>query len=264
MASLLVTVFIASVLGSLHCAGMCGGFVAFYSGSASGNGCGGCHKGHAAYSVGRLISYSILGAVAGGVGASLDLAGNMAGVQRGAALVAGCLILLWGVFALFPKTLSSSVMVRLRTWLPGRMQVLVAGALARLQQATPATRALAIGLLSTFLPCGWLYAFAFCAAGTGSVLGGVAVMAVFWAGTLPILLGLGYGIQSLSASVRRRVPVISAIALLVVGLLTVFGRVDAIGMEARPAGKPIAKSLEEVTQEVETLGEDEPACCRQP
>ena len=35
-AALLGTVFMASLAGSLHCAGMCGGFVAFYSGNDPG------------------------------------------------------------------------------------------------------------------------------------------------------------------------------------------------------------------------------------
>ena len=32
-----VGVLVASLVGSVHCAGMCGGFVCFYAGSASGN-----------------------------------------------------------------------------------------------------------------------------------------------------------------------------------------------------------------------------------
>ena len=38
MTGLLLTVFAASLVGSLHCVGMCGPFVAFYSGSDGSSG----------------------------------------------------------------------------------------------------------------------------------------------------------------------------------------------------------------------------------
>ena len=41
MTTLLLTVFVASVVGSLHCIGMCGPFVVFYSGS---DGSGGARR----------------------------------------------------------------------------------------------------------------------------------------------------------------------------------------------------------------------------
>ena len=87
-AALLGTVFMASLAGSLHCAGMCGGFVAFYSGTEPGRR-GRRYLAHLTYNGGRLTSYLILGALAGLLGAAVDLAGSMAGVQRFAAIAAG-------------------------------------------------------------------------------------------------------------------------------------------------------------------------------
>ena len=79
----------------------------------------------------------------------------------------------------------------------------------------PVNRALVIGLLTGFLPCGWLYAFAIVAAGTGSVVMGAAVMVAFWAGTVPILASLGIGVQALTGTLGRRLPL--ATALVIVG-----------------------------------------------
>ena len=99
MTALLLTVFVASVVGSLHCIGMCGPFVAFYSGA---DGSGGARRlfSHAAYSGGRLLTYAVFGIAAGAVGAALDVAGSLAGFQRIAAIIAGVTMILWGVFAL--------------------------------------------------------------------------------------------------------------------------------------------------------------------
>ena len=106
MTALVAAVFVASLVGSLHCAGMCGGLVAFYAGGAMGTGAaagagvtrgGGTARGgwaaHAAYSLGRLIVYAAIGALAGTLGAALDgIGGTLVGVQRVAAVVAGLFI----------------------------------------------------------------------------------------------------------------------------------------------------------------------------
>jgi len=93
-----------------------------------------------------------------------------------------------------------------------------------------------LGLASALLPCGWLYAFVVIASGTGSVAGGVAVMAAFWLGTLPMLLGLGVGVQQLGRRIRRHVPIVMALALLAVGLTTVLGRVNVPALAVQSAG----------------------------
>ena len=69
MTALIATVLGASLLGSAHCAGMCGGFVAFYAGGAAslrGRAAWSCHL---AYNGGRLAAYATLGGAAGLLGA---------------------------------------------------------------------------------------------------------------------------------------------------------------------------------------------------
>jgi sulfite exporter TauE/SafE len=100
-------------------------------------------------------------------------------------------------------------------------------ALARLDSAPRGLRALVVGLSTTLLPCGWLYAFAVTAAGTGSVLGGVSVMAAFWLGSVPLLLAAGVGLRALSARLSRHVPVLTALLLIGVGLCLVVARINA-------------------------------------
>ena len=219
MTALALTVLAASLVGSLHCAGMCGGFVAFYTGA------GGRRQGlgHAAYNIGRLAAYATLGALAGALGAALDLASAPAGIQRGAAVLAGALIALWGT-----RTLLETAGVRMaRLEPPAALRGAVARGVAAVAVEPPVTRALVIGLLTGLLPCGWLYAFIVTAAGTGDPLRGAGLMAVFWLGTLPVMAGLGVAVQALAGSLRRWVPAVCAVAMIVVGLLAVAGRARA-------------------------------------
>jgi sulfite exporter TauE/SafE len=109
------------------------------------------------------------------------------------------------------------------------------GALLAMRDRPPTVRAALTGLLTTLLPCGWLYAFAATAAGSGSVAGGALVMAVFWAGTVPMMLGVGLGAQRLLSPVARRLPVVGAVAVLVLGLLSISGKMRAPAAHAAHA-----------------------------
>ena len=225
--AILLPVLAASLVGSLHCAGMCGGFVAFYSGNDPSSG---RHRafGHAAYHFGRLFTYLGLGALAGAVGAAVDLAGSAAGLGKLAAFVAGAIMIAWGL-----GLLATSMGARLpRVRLPERLHASTVRMMSGLRDKPPVVRAALLGLSSTLLPCGWLYAFAVTAAGTGSATGGAAVMAAFWMGTVPLLLGLGLGAQGLFGRLRRHVPIISALVLVLVGLVGVFGRVNVPSLAA--------------------------------
>ncbi|MEM7167148.1 MAG: sulfite exporter TauE/SafE family protein [Planctomycetota bacterium] len=254
MITLLVSVFVASLLGSLHCAGMCGGLVAFYSGGA--RTAWSRHQSHGCYSLGRLLAYSALGAVAGALGASLDFAGSFAGMQRLASVVAGLLIIGWGVTAFFPSQVNRVLHGLAPRWLT----TFVSGRVARVRTTSPPLRAFVIGALSAFLPCGWLYAFAIVAAGTGSVLSGAVVMIAFWGGTLPILLGLGYGVHRLAQPLGKHVPRLSAAVLVLLGCLTVFGRLDAIGVAPPNVGDAQQTPLVAL-EHVKGIEADDLPCC---
>ena len=214
---LLVPVVAASLLGSVHCAAMCGGFVAI-----AGEGVSGRARifTQLVYNAGRLVSYLGLGALAGGLGHAVDLAGSAAGVGRLATIVSGSIMILWGLNALL-ETQGVRVL-RAHVRVPARLT----RALASLRGLPPLWRALGLGLSTTLLPCGWLYAFAVTAAGTGSPLHGSLIMAAFWLGNAPMLLGLGVALGAAVGRIRRHVPVLSAAVIFCVGLFTVTVRAN--------------------------------------
>lgn len=230
----LAAIFGASVIGSLHCAGMCGPFCAVATTvpltanrraipggatvlSVSGVNALGLS---AAYSCGRLVTYLALGIGAGAVGSVVDLGGSSLGLQRAAALLAGGVMLLIGLIGLLQRA-----GVRLpRVPTSARLMTVARGAHEFASRWGPLTRAGLIGLLTTLLPCGWLYAFLLSAAGTGHPVSGAAVMLAFWAGTVPMMMALGVGLQAALGPVRRHVPLATSLVLVVIAMLTLTGR----------------------------------------
>jgi sulfite exporter TauE/SafE len=232
MSGIVFGVFVSSVLGSVHCAGMCGPLVASYAG-LPGTALAWPRRAvaHGAYSLGRLAAYVVLGAMAGALGSAIDRAGAWAGVSRIAAIASGTLIALWGLHAFLAAR--GVGVPRLSAPGPWRRGL---GFMLRAVARQPAwLRAIVLGLGSALLPCGWLYAFVATAGGTGSALAGALVMAVFWAGTLPVMLAVGEAIRAVSGPLRRHVPAVCAVVVMVLGLLTILGRAP-VGPRAAAAG----------------------------
>ncbi len=223
MSALLATVLASSLVGSLHCAAMCGPLQGLYLDASltGGGGGGGVDRWRRplAHAAGRLGAYATLGAIAGGVGAAVDLAGALANVQRAAMIVAGVALVAWGALAL-ASALGAPV--------PSLRPRVFNRAVVRIRKKRPTVRAALVGLLSGALPCGWLWAFVVVAAGTGSVLGGVAVMSTFWLGTVPMMVGLGAFAAPLVRRIGARLPFVTAAALVLMGVFALQARVPVM------------------------------------
>lgn len=220
---LILTTLSASLLGSLHCVGMCGAFVIV----ASTPGESGSSKSALLgwYNVGRLVTYIVLGTLAGLLGAGVNTGGELIGLGRLAAVFAGGVMVLFGLV-----TLARIAGARVpRAPLPAFLLNFSRRAHQVVFGWRPSVRACAIGLLTTLLPCGWLYAFVATAAGTGSPLLGAATMAAFWLGTLPAMVSVGAGAQRLLGPLARHTPVIASVAVVSVGAMTIVGRLNASG-----------------------------------
>lgn len=215
MMPLIIAVFVASLVGSLHCAGMCGPFVAIAVGEGSRP-----VLLHTAYHGGRLVSYMLLGVAAGAVGQLANLGGALAGVQPVAAVLAGSALIAFGVVSLLRVLGIKSLALH-----PPRFLAAVVQRGYRLMaDKPPIVRALSIGLLTTLLPCGWLYAFAATAAGTASPWLGALTMAVFWVGTVPVLVAIGSAVRGLTGALGRHISTATALLLIVMGVYSLVGR----------------------------------------
>lgn len=220
----LLPIFVASLLGSVHCLGMCGSLVALASGTARD---GKLLRAQGAYHGVRLVAYVLWGVLAGAAGSALDLAGSALGLGRSAALVAGVLMAFWGartLVRLWRPQVGGALVQLTSSRSSGGLGKLSTRLLARLSERSDLARGALLGLLSALLPCGWLYAFVLGAAATASPLYGGLVMATFWSGTVPLLLGWGWGIERLLGPLRKHLPALTALGLIVAGSATVFAR----------------------------------------
>ncbi len=219
----------ASLLGSMHCVGMCGPLAIWASGAGDRATSWQMSMATTLYHLGRLLTYALAGAMAGAAGQLVDFGGQALGIQLVAARVVGSLMILLGVWRLLqlwrqqrataaPMNFTGSVpQPNLVTrWLL-RLRPLV------FRLPIPA-RGLVTGLLTAFLPCGWLYLFALVAAGTGNAMMGAIVMSAFWVGTVPALIGLVTGTQALALRFRKIIPTGAALLLIVGGGYTAAGR----------------------------------------
>lgn len=259
MITLYTAVFVASLLGSLHCAGMCGPFVAF---AVSGRPELAPQKlavvlPAAAYHAARLAGYVSLGAVFGLLGSALDCGGGLAGVQRAAAWLAGGTLMLIGV-----ATCVQYLPLRLPSLAaPAWLKRVISLGQRRAAVLRPLQRAALVGALSTLLPCGWLWAFVVAAGGTGSAAAGAGLMLAFWAGTVPILATIGLATHRAHALLGARLQPVVALALAVVGAMTVTGRIGALNaIQAEAAASPA--NNHELTSHVEELRATELPCCQ--
>jgi uncharacterized protein len=199
------TAFALGLVGSLHCAGMCGPLALALP--PAGNSAPTYVLGRVAYNLGRIVTYCLLGVVFGLMGWTLLLAG----VQRWTCIALGLLLLLSLVAS--RKMVAWTPITALVEWLKSRMS----GLLRRRSYASLAT----LGLLNGLLPCGLVCAACAGAAATGSLLAGAQYMAIFGAGTVPMMLTLSLSGKLVPVSLRLRLRKAIPVCLALVGALLI-------------------------------------------
>lgn len=213
--------FVAGLLSSGHCFGMCGGIVGAFSvgrpasatpGGIGGAGGAGRLSGLLAYNAGRILTYAALGALAGALGATVGglLPPELA--RRGARLFAALFLVGLGLFlAGRPQFLQPIERLGAHLW--RRIEPLSRGLL----RARGRGHAVALGLVWGFLPCGMVYSMLAMASLAGGPGDGALVMLAFGAGTLPALFAAGLAASRLRdlarSTVLRRSAAAAYIAL---------------------------------------------------
>lgn len=204
MLQTLTAAFLAGLVGSPHCIGMCGSFALA---------CGGRVSQSAAWHTGKLLSYAFLGALAGWAG---DVVPGPAWV---APVVSGALII-WFAAALAGLVPEPTLHV------PG-LKTLATRAAARGDVASR----FVFGIANGFLPCGLVYAALAISVASGSAFVGALAMVAFGLGTAPALAAVTFGLRR---AVARDLRLRRALAVLVLlaGLWVVgrrFGTTPASG-----------------------------------
>ena len=191
-------VFLGGLLGSAHCVGMCGGFalgIGLGAPSLAAN-----VSRQALYTAGRIFTYSFLGVAAGYAGSRIaGSVGAWINVQAALCLLAGFLLAGQGLLGLgvIPR--------RFRPGPSGGPLCLAGTFVGPFLRSPRSSDVLLAGIFTGFLPCGLVYGFLALASSSASVPQGLLTMALFGAGTGPLMILAGAGGSLLSHVGRRNV-----------------------------------------------------------
>ena len=209
-----IAIFFVGLLGGVHCLGMCGSIVGILTSQLPKVGARWPY--HLAYNSGRISSYTLAGLLVGAVGQAGLLLRDVVPIQH----------LLFG--------LSSLMLIALGLYLAGiwgmvrRIEHVGSLLWQRIQPLTrplfpikSPLRALLLGTLWGWLPCGLVYSVLITALASGSAQSGALVMLAFGLGTLPNLLTIGLFWERSLRLVRS--PRVRLIAGLIVMALGIYG-----------------------------------------
>lgn len=202
---LLWTAFALGLVGSLHCAGMCGPLALAVP--VTGKTRVSFALGRGILNAGRIATYCAIGVLFGAVGQSLALAG----LQRWVSLGAGVAILL-GLLV------SRKTRAGTPAW---RLVSLIKQAFGKLLHRRTYAGLFALGAVNGLLPCGLVYVAAAGAVSAADVFSGVLYMAAFGVGTLPVVLGIGLAGKRLQFALRLRLRGLVPVSVAMVAVLLV-------------------------------------------
>ena len=193
----LASMLILGITGTGHCVGMCGPLVVALPGRT------GHWRAHLFYHLGRVATYTVLGAMVGGLGAAVSTAAGLAGggllwivrAQVFLSLVAAAVLLHFGLARL--GIVSEPAWMRLAT--PSRIFGWRWFRLGALRARGPSAMLL-VGMILGLLPCGLSYAAFARALPAGGVAAGAMLVAAFGVGTVPGLFLVG----TVASQVARR------------------------------------------------------------
>ncbi len=204
-------------VGFGHCIGMCGPIVVSLSLNLKDRN---FFVPHLLYNCGRVVTYALLGAIMGATGSFTLVASNIAGIQKGALILAGILIILMGLamsgWISFGKVFGDH-------FNPGGF---IARGFQRLSKVKSTAAYFPIGLLLGLLPCGPVYTALLAAAGAGmkaadpveAIIKGMVVMLCFGLGTIPALFLVAKLADMGWLKKRELIYRIGAVLMVVVGI----------------------------------------------
>jgi len=215
LAPLLPSALILGVLGGGHCLGMCGGLMGALTLAIPPEQRARRLQLLLAYNLGRICSYALAGLLLGLAGWALASSPAALALR----VVAGLLMIVMGLY--------------LAGWWSGltRIEALGRGLWRFIQPLTrrfmPVTslpRALVLGGLWGWLPCGLVYSTLLWAASQGNALHSAALMFTFGLGTLPVLIATGLAAERLTALLRRQgIRMAGGVLVILFGLWTLPG-----------------------------------------
>ncbi len=203
--------FMAGVLGSGHCVGMCGALV---SGCFMKAGSSKSYFPYFAYQFARISVYTLVGFAAAALGFVLVSSGAFGRVQSMLQMFIGAVVIILALGIL--------------GWIPfqGSVKLLPMNVLRRVYAESrtkgPILGATIAGLLNGLMPCPLTFAMAVKATSATTIMEGGLLMLTFGAGTLPTMLFVSVAFGKMSAHFRGLMLKSAALIMIVMGLNTIY------------------------------------------
>ena len=245
-------IFIIGLLAGFHCIGMCGGLVIAYSTSSlkSSTQAKNLASPHLQYNFGRLISYTVIGGVLGGIGKFFGINPVFTGIVM---LIAGCLMVLMGLSFVTNWRILEKIKVKTPNF--------IAKYLFGQKHSQKSKGPFIIGLLNGFMPCGPLQAMQLYALASGNFIKGSLSMAVFALGTIPLMFGFGLFISKISSQFITKIVKVSGVLVIILGIIMFNRGLTNLGAGFIPAssnsgdnGTQIINGYQEVKMDLGNFG----------
>jgi sulfite exporter TauE/SafE len=207
-----LSAFFIGILGAGHCLGMCGGITGMLTSALPKQSNKQRYNAVFCYNLGRISSYAVIGAI---VGFSGSMAARNIGVPISALrIVAALFLILLGLYiGQWLMWLSRIEVLGKKLW-----QFISPLSKKVIPVDSPA-KALMLGGLWGWLPCGLVYSMLTWSLASGSALHGAMIMASFGLGTLPALLTMSFGLLSVKKCLTQAIfRKFMAILLIVYGI----------------------------------------------
>ena len=211
----LTAALLAGLLGSAHCLGMCAGISGLFAVNVNVSTMRQQLPFALSYNLGRVLTYALLGIIVGSFGSVVVKASPA--MASGIRILGGGVIILIGLKIAFDLRLLNPI-----ERMGGALWSRIAPAAQRLLPVTSLPRALGLGLVWGWLPCGLVYSVLLIAATSTRPGDGAIVMIAFGIGTIPAMLMTGLGAAQLAQLMRRKDARIGfGLLVVVLGLLTI-------------------------------------------
>lgn len=207
--------FLIGILTSVHCIGMCGSInLAVVMKNENGI------KNPLLYNLGRVISYTVIGGIVGGLGSVFTMNTDL---QSLVIFLAGIVMLFMGLSML--------------GWLPDKLHMFIPK-MPKLFNSKKGP--FYVGLLNGLMPCGPLQAMQIYALSTASIINGALAMFIFSLGTVPLMFGFGVLFVKLKGKHQFLIQRISSVLIIFLSFLMMS---RALNLQGIDLGKTFKSSM---------------------
>lgn len=246
--TILITAFVLGLMGSLHCVGMCGPIA--LSLPLRGDAILQKIWGSAIWSLGRVVTYSLMGALFGLIGAGFKMLGyqQIISIAIGVGMILS--IILPSLFKKFTFGASLSIFNPIRK------------GMQRLFQEKNNRALFLIGIFNGLLPCGLVYFAIAGAIASADLFSAIGYMALFGLGTLPMLLLISLLGNVISQTLRNQINKVIPVVIVLIGMIFVLRGLSLGIPYLSPPKEKLSPTVQMNTGESSDTKEIQHSCCQ--